>query len=169
MAGSTGTEALTKLRHIQWNDRLDPAANARRQLPRLVTDYFELVRGLLKSNPSPPELHQARLASKRMRYTLELFRPCYGLGLEARLEKLRRLQQMLGDVNDASATWHLLSRNMPSESAQRQLLEKFLNARADTKAQEFHKEWTEVFDAPGQLEWWTIYLARQGRRPARRG
>jgi CHAD domain-containing protein len=177
---------MSKLRHIEWNERLDPAANARRQLSRLVADYFVAMRGWLKSDPSPPALHQARLASKRVRYTLELFRPCYGPGLEARLEGLRRLQRVLGDVNDAAATRRLLGESLTAEVPHNLLppdqpppdhpsddqlpdnrLATFLDARAESKAQEFRKEWTEVFDAPGQFQWWIGYLARYAKTPGR--
>ena len=159
---------MSKLRHIEWNERLDPAANARRQLSRLMADYFVAVRGWLKGDPGPPALHRARLASKRVRYTLELFRPCYGPGLEARLEALRRLQNVLGDVSDAAATRRLLGKALTAELPHHQLVAGFLDARAEAKAQEFRKEWTEVFDAPGRLEWWIGYLARHGRTPGRR-
>jgi len=159
---------MSKLRHIDWNERLDPGANARRQLPRLVADYFAVVRGLLKSNPAPLALHQARLASKRVRYTLELFRPCYGPGLEARLESLRQLQQVLGEVNDAAATRRLLGKASTAASPHHQLVARFLDARAKARAQEFRKEWTESFDAPGQMQWWVGYLERQGRTPGRK-
>jgi CHAD domain-containing protein len=153
---------MNTLRHVKWKSQLDPGANARRQLSRLMADYFVVVRGLLKTNPAPPALHQARLASKRVRYTLELFRPCYGPGLEARLDALRRLQQVLGDVNDAAATRRLLGKSVPAPVAA------FLDAQAEAKAQAFRKEWNEVFDAPGQLQWWIGYLARHGRTPGRR-
>jgi CHAD domain-containing protein len=159
---------MSKLRPIEWNERLDPGANARRHLPRLVADYFVAVRGLLKDDPSPPALHQARLASKRVRYTLELFRPCYGPGLEVRLEALRRLQQVLGEVNDAAATRRLFGKALTRASPHDQLVVKFLDARAQAKAQEFRKQWTEVFDAPGQFQWWIGYLSRNGRTPGRR-
>ena len=159
---------MSKLRHIGWNERLEPGANARRQLPRLVADYFVAVRGCLKGDPGPPALHQARLASKRLRYTLELFRPCYGPGLEARRAALRQLQQVLGELNDAAATGRLLGEALAAESPHHQLVVKFLDARAETKAREFHQEWTEVFDAPGQLQWWIGYLARHGRTPGRK-
>jgi CHAD domain-containing protein len=147
---------------------LDPGANARRHLSRLVADYFVAMRGWLKGDPEPSALHQARLASKRVRYTLELFRPCYGPGLEARLAALRRLQNVLGEVNDAAAAGRLLAKALTAESPHHQLVVKFLDARVEAKAREFHQEWTEVFDAPGQLQWWIGYLARHGRTPGRK-
>jgi hypothetical protein len=44
----------------------------------------------------------------------------------------------------------------------------FLEERAAAKAEEFRKDWSEVFDAPGQERWWTTYLARHARTPGRR-
>lgn len=158
---------MTKLRRIHWNERLDTGANVRHELPRLMADYFVAVRGLLAGKPAPRALHQARLASKQVRYTLELFRPSYGPGLEARLEALRRVQQVLGEVNDAVATRRLLGKTL-NAAPHGLSLRDFLDARAEAKAQEFRKEWTEVFDGPGRFQWWFQYLARHGRNPGRK-
>ena len=158
---------MTKPRRIRWDERAPAAANARGHLPRLVTDYFVAVRELLSADPAPPKLHQVRLALKRVRYTLELFRQCYGPGFEARLEALQELQQMLGKINDATAARLLLAKAMNGKSPQSQRVQKFLDERVTHKAQEFRKHWDEVFDAPGQLEWWTGYLARHTRATGR--
>jgi Flp pilus assembly CpaE family ATPase len=96
------------------------------------------------------------LDTKRLRYTLELFRPCYGPGLEARLQGLQRVQQLLGEVNDAVATAALL----PMGARGR----RFLENRAVAKAREFRKHWAEAMDAPGQEDRWTAYLSRSARR-----
>jgi CHAD domain-containing protein len=146
----------------EWDQKASAGANARAELPALVAQYFALVRKLLAKNPSPPELHRLRLATKRLRYTLELFRPCYGPGLEARIAGLRELQQLLGEVNDSSAARRLLAEAM-RESAQRARVETFLDERAAEKAQDFRKHWVEVFDAAGREQWWTGYLERQAR------
>src|SRR3954466_8622473 len=97
---------------IQWDERRSAAVDARRALPGLVADYFEEVRDFLAKRRKPKELHRMRLASKRLRYTLELFRPCYGRGLEQRLDALKKLQNSLGDVNDAVATRKLLGKSV---------------------------------------------------------
>jgi CHAD domain-containing protein len=151
---------------IDWGERAGPAVNARRKLPVLVIGYFTYVRELLAKDPSPSKLHRLRLATKRLRYTLELFRPCYGPGLETRMAELRRMQQLLGEMNDCSSTERLVSKAM-KKSPQRARAEKFLNARAGQKAQEFRKQWTQVFDAPGRERWWTGYLGREARAPGR--
>ena len=154
------------MHHIEWDDRVGAAANARRKLPALLAAYFANVRGLLEKEPSPPKLHRLRLATKRLRYTLELFRPCYGPGLETRLAELRHVQQLLGEVNDSVATRRFLSKAMQA-SPQRTRVAKFLDQRTAHTALEFRKQWTEVFDAPGRERWWTGYLRREARTPGR--
>lgn len=151
---------------IKWNPRAGAAANARRELPRLVAEQFARVRELLVEDPAPPELHQARLACKRLRYTLELFRPCYGAALEQRLDALKTLQQVLGEVNDTVAAGELLRKALKPESAESARVQRFLDARTIEKAAEFRTQWTKEFDAPGREEWWTLYLARFARARA---
>ena len=150
---------------VEWDEKATTAANARLELSPLVTQYFARIRKLLAKDPSPPELHRLRLATKRLRYTLELFRPCYGPGLETRMAELRELQQFLGDVNDSTATGRMLAKAMP-KSPQRTRVQTFLEERAAHKAREFRKHWNEVFDAPGRERWWTLYLERQARTPS---
>ena len=155
-------------RHVaRWDARTAAAANARRELPRLAAAYFARVRELLADNPPPAKLHAIRLATKRLRYTLELFRPCYGPGLDTRLAALRHIQQLLGEVNDCSTTERWIGHAM-QPSPLRVRVTKFLTARAAAQAQVFHAAWTSGFDAPGQELWWTRYLTRHARTPARR-
>jgi CHAD domain-containing protein len=97
-----------------------------------------------------------------LRYTLELFRACYGPGLETRLSELRDLQQLLGEVNDHAATSRMLSKAMRT-SPQRTRTVKFLDRRAAQKADAFCKHWHDVFDAAGRERWWTGYLERQAK------
>ncbi|HLK64540.1 MAG TPA: CHAD domain-containing protein [Bryobacteraceae bacterium] len=147
---------------VEWDEKASAAANARRELPPVVSRYFELVRDFLAKDPSPRELHRLRLATKRLRYTLELFRPCYGPGMETRLSELRALQQLLGEVNDSAATSRLVTKSMRA-SRQRARAVKFLDERAARKAHEFRRHWANVFDAEGRERWWTGYLERQAR------
>ena len=159
---------MTKLHQPTWDERTGAAANAHRELPLLAASFFAQVRALLAEDPSPAKLHRLRLLTKRLRYTLELFRPCYGPGLDTRLAALRRIQQSLGEVNDSAAAGQLLSQAMSAASPQRARILHFLEERAAAKAEEFRKDWSEVFDAPGQERWWTTYLARHARTPGRR-
>ena len=161
----------------RWNERESAAVNARRRLPRMVSEYFAEVREALGDKHSPAGLHVVRLASKKVRYTLELFRQCYGAaGFDTRLKALKDVQTSLGDVNDAVTTWRLLAKAMP-HSPRRQALREYLKKRAADKAEEFRAHWTERFDAPGQERWWTDFLGGRhgeqngslhGNRPGRR-
>jgi CHAD domain-containing protein len=149
---------------IRWDERSGLPVNCRKQLPPLVSAYFTRIREALAKDPAPAKMHRLRLETKRLRYTLELFRPCYGPGLETRLAALRGLQQALGDLNDSVAAQRLLSKAM-KRSAQRTHVHKFLEQRSAEQSAAFRKHWTEVFDAPGQETWWTGYLARNARKP----
>jgi CHAD domain-containing protein len=155
---------MTGNRQAPWNARETPAANARRELPPLVRKFFAEVRAALAARPSPEQLHRVRLAAKRVRYTLELFRACYGPGLEARIGELRSLQQMLGEINDCAATGRLLARRLPA-SPQRRAAERFLAARIRAKNAELRLLWSQRIDGPGREARWARYLARDSRAP----
>jgi CHAD domain-containing protein len=146
---------MARDRTIKWDEKAGVSPNASRELPRMVTAYFSRVREVLAEDGTPRELHQLRLASKRLRYTLELFRPCYPKGLEERLDALKKLQDWLGEVNDAVASGRLLRRALK----RRPKVRKFLDDRAAQQAAGFNRYWKETFDAPGQEAWWTDFLA----------
>ena len=152
---------------IQWNERATAAANASRELPRMMADYFHAVRDALRAKPSPASLHTIRLASKKVRYTLELFEPCYGAAFAERMQALKDVQTSLGDVNDAVAAERLLSDAMP-QSARRKTLRAYLRKRAVEKAEEFRTHWTERFDADGEERRWIEFLKKPRGAPAER-
>ncbi len=150
---------------LKWDEGAGPALNARRRLPGVVVAYFARGRELLAKEPKQAEWHALRLATKRLRYTLELFRPCYGPGFRTRLVALHRLQQSLGEINDCATAIAALDGVFPRKSPQRTRVARFLHQRGAAKTEEFRKEWTRVFDAPGRERWWTAYLARHARAP----
>jgi CHAD domain-containing protein len=158
---------MGKVSKIHWNERVGAAANARRRLPLLLRNYFVRVRLLLAADPPPAELHVIRLASKKLRYTLELFRPCYGPGLKTRLAELQDLQEILGDVNDCCAAERVVACLAP-ESPSRDRAEAFLRHRASANAAKLRKQWFDRFDAPGKEQWWLQYCAGRAKAPKSR-
>jgi CHAD domain-containing protein len=158
---------MAKAKKIKWDETNGPAENARKQLPKIAKAYFAEVREVLAEDPAPAELHALRLASKRFRYSLELFRACYAAGLEERIERLKGVQDLLGDCNDAVASIPRLEKALRSEPVERERVRKYLEDLAAEKAAEFRKQWVESFDAPGQQQWWTGYLARNARPPSK--
>ena len=159
---------MRELPRIKWDERAGPARNARRELPALAAAWFAYVREIIAAEPPLAGLHRVRLATKHLRYTLELFRPCYGPGLDARLEALRELQQSLGDLNDSVASRALLKPSLGT-LAQGARVDRFLDQRARRQAGQFRKYWSEIFDAPGREQWFTVYLSRHARAPGRSG
>jgi CHAD domain-containing protein len=144
---------------LLWDESKPAAECARQVLPKLAADFFGQGRKVVTATPSIEDLHKLRLTVKRFRYTLELFRPCYGNGLEQRLEALKRMQDHLGAMNDCEASTALVQQSL-SEVAGREEFLQFLEGRGEEQRGNFLRHWQEIFDAPGQQEWWVEYLAR---------
>lgn len=150
---------MSEMKQPDWDPRRSARENARRELPSMAAAYIADVRAALAKDPPPPKLHRLRLATKRLRYTLEVFRPCYGKGLEERLEVLRKVQGQLGDTNDCVAAWDLLAKIM-RPSRDRTRMEGYLERRAKKQAAGFRAQWQELFEAPGREEWFTGFFKR---------
>src|SRR5215471_11711984 len=154
---------MNKHKHIKWDESSGAAHNARQHLPALVAAYFAHGREAIGGRATPSELHALRLLTKRLRYTLELFRPCYGPGLRMRLSALRQLQQCLGELNDCATAQRVLAASSKRNSAQKRHLDQFIAHRSLEKAVAFRRIWTQEFDSPGKEQWWTGYLSRHAR------
>ena len=155
---------MIKLSRSGWNARLGAAANARRQLPRLAAEFFSQVSAALAGEPDAEQLHRVRLAAKHIRYTLELFRPCYGPALEERIGRLRELQQVLGEINDCAVTRRLVM-NGARPSPQRAKAGKFLAARLGQKTTELRQKWAEGLGNAAEQQRWIQYLSTSAREP----
>ena len=151
---------------VEWNQRIGAAANARRALPRMAAEFFSQVSAELEAEPDAEQLHCVRLAAKRIRYTLELFRPCYGPALEQRIESLRRLQQILGEINDCAVTRRLIVAGT-RPSPHRAKAERFLSARLRRKIAELRQRWGAELGTDIERRRWIDYLTRNVREPRR--
>ena len=99
---------------VKWNERRSPRENAHTELPALIESYYKEFHEELAKDQPPEKLHRLRLATKKLRYTLELFRDCCGEEFENDLGRLRTIQQVLGNINDCVAAWRLLSKKLPA-------------------------------------------------------
>ena len=106
---------------------------------------------------SDESLHALRIRCKRLRYLLEFFRPTYGELLKAETTRLKELQDVLGEFQDACVAAGLLRRyaeGLPVRSGNRgQLiaLDQLIagqDRRAATRRADFAHAW-ERFDSPG--------------------
>lgn len=141
---------------LVWSISKTAAQNASLKLPELSRAYFHAGRALLNGNSSLKALHSFRLETKRFRYTLELFRPCYGPSLDQRLACLRKVQDLLGEINDCASTQKLVGNKEKRIST-------FLERRMARKKRELRGYWRQSFDTAGHERRWSDYLARFAR------
>lgn len=138
---------------FRWKDSETALENGSRVLPKMVRKYFKAGRQAMSDDRTWDELHEFRLESKRFRYTLELFRPLYGAPLEERIGQLKKLQQLLGEINDCVATAALLKPHS-QYAGMRDRLEK----KAEKKTQALFRHWQKKFDAEGEEAAWMAVL-----------
>ncbi|SRR5581483_1279474 len=150
---------MAKRDRIPWDPAASADTNARARLPALAAAYLAAGRAAAAKPLLPAALHQFRLATKQFRYTLELFRPCYGPGLEQRLKRLQHLQQLLGEINDYATTQELLDSLPHKSGAEHQKVGRFLKRSTSRKIEEFRRYWQNTFNPGEQDRWWTAYLA----------
>jgi CHAD domain-containing protein len=142
----------------RWDGTKTAAENAAEVLPALTERLFERGRKAVESVDSTDALHGFRLRVKRYRYTLELFRPCYGPGMEKRLQQLKQLQDRLGVINDCATAESLAEKDDPATWPGEAEFLQFLANRSEELAREFRTFWREGFDAPGEFQSWSRYF-----------
>ena len=145
-----------------WKRSLTIRDNLRKRLPRMAADYFDAGRAALAEGKTWDEMHQFRLATKRFRYMLEIFRPAYGPALDARIDSLREIQTLLGDINDCIVTSGMVATVPDTEE-----LRSKLGQRADDRTKKLRKVWAGRFDASGERERWVRYLLSYACRAPR--
>lgn len=144
--------------HLPWMPEQSCAANASAVLPSLAAHYFRQGRAACIEGTAPEELHAFRLASKRLRYCLELFSEQYGPSLATRLEALRDIQGRLGALSDYDSTIRLLhSAEAPGDAASQRLLTIF-SVRQSDATESFLKSCKRHFDTPKVEDDWRNYL-----------
>lgn len=75
------------------------AVNARRVLAVKMAELYSYAPAV-SSEAAVEPLHDLRIAAKRLRYSLELFRSVFGETGEAQIERIKVLQEELGAVHD---------------------------------------------------------------------
>lgn len=93
-------------------DRLDPNAplelNARRILRVRIGELYSWEPVI--ANPlATVELHNMRISAKRLRYTLELFAAVFGDAGKRQIERVKQLQEQLGNLHDLDVRIELIA------------------------------------------------------------
>ncbi len=71
---------------------------------------------------SIPQLHALRLEFKKLRYTVEFFQEVLGKEAKMVISELKRMQDHLGDLNDADTAVNFLSHFLDEWDAQQEVL-----------------------------------------------
>jgi CHAD domain-containing protein len=121
----------------------------------MAQEYFKRGNEAAKTKALPRELHQFRIASKKFRYTLELFTSVYGPPLNSSLEKIGNVQRLLGDINDCDTVRGMLSQYKAADR-----LTSWLKKRQRRKMEQFQLYWTETFATDAELREWRALLSR---------
>jgi hypothetical protein len=113
-------------------DDVDPDApvidNARRVLAIRIAEFYSF--GLIVPNPELSEaLHDLRISAKRLRYTLELFRPQFGKAGERQIERVKSIQEILGTLHD-----HDVRIDLIGDELSRLMIEQSRKTRSDIAA-----------------------------------
>jgi len=143
---------------VDWEAAASAVQNARTHLPRLAEEFFAIGRRAARKSVKPETLHRFRLAVKRFRYTLEVFRPLYGPALDERLSSLHRLQQHLGVLNDCATTRQILLDSTYRKSVSvKQVLARIEEKERAGKRKAL-KYWNSQFASPDEERKWVRYL-----------
>lgn len=76
------------------------ADNARRILKVRIAELYSY-EAILDDPSQVAQHHNQRIAAKRLRYTLELFRAVFGELGETQIERVKEIQELLGQLHDA--------------------------------------------------------------------
>ena len=75
------------------------AENARIILRVRIAEYYSYA-PIVADEREIEALHNLRIAAKRLRYTLELFRAVFGDDGERQIERVKEMQELLGQIHD---------------------------------------------------------------------
>ena len=144
-----------------WTRSHPGPATLEPDLAALLADYIQTAADLVDDGRlSAKALHKFRLGTKRVRYTLELFRQCCGHGLEQRLQVLRRLQQYLGEINDYATTSGLAGGKEAAGFRQ------FLETRAAARTGDLVRYVRRQLLALERRRYWLAYFRKVSRELA---
>ena len=133
-------------------------------LPRRLKDFLKSGNAAANPNTGAEGLHAFRIATKKFRYTLEIFAPICGPQCQVSLVKLKRIQDLLGENNDLATVERMVSRVKGAET-----LTAWLQMKQRKTSEEFFRYWREEFRSPEQLRSLAASIKRaRAKSPARK-
>lgn len=169
---------LRRLRRQARHQPVGSAASARRRAREAILRRFRkfLAYEAWVVDPSARrELHEMRIAAKRLRYVLEIFDPLWNGALAPAAERIRGFQRSLGELHDCDVWVDLLSANLEDSCSEgsadhrRNLLPGFQALLADRRQRRtesyetFHREYRA---AQTDGFWESLFRTVQGEENA---
>jgi CHAD domain-containing protein len=97
------------VQNLDPSERVD--TNARRILAVRIAEFYSHTPALANED-AVDELHAMRIAAKRLRYSLELFRDLYGKKGELQIDRVKQLQEELGHIHDIDVRIGLIEQEL---------------------------------------------------------
>jgi hypothetical protein len=91
--------------------------NARRILAVRIAEFYSYA-PIVADEQAIEELHNLRIAAKRLRYTLELFRAVFGEVGERQIDRVKAMQEELGNLHDADVRIALIEDELTTLGAE---------------------------------------------------
>ena len=127
--------------------RLDPDAPLVEAAGRILTVRLDEVESFASDVTDPANeraLHDMRIALKRLRYVLEVTRPCFGEMADDAIASAKRFQDVLGEIHDCD---EMLPRLAALEGEGLDVLADHLRLRRAERFARFRVLWPDVDDA----------------------
>jgi CHAD domain-containing protein len=123
----------------------------------MIQDYVKRGDHAASGHRSPHDLHRFRIRTKKLRYTLELFgelfAAMYGPALKLQVEDIKRVHNLLGDINDCVTVTALVEPYAGSKA-----LAAALKKRRHKKTEQFREYWKKDFQGGAALRAWVREL-----------
>lgn len=127
-----------------------------RMMPRLAARHFKHGKEAAGHKTTHRELHRFRIATKKFRYTLDLFAPLYGHSVDDLVQELKGIQTLLGDINDC-ATVRRMVRAAPAcehpDQNDKRTISAAIEEKQRGKTAEFRAQWSKSFTGAKVRQW----------------
>jgi len=125
---------------------------ARDVLPDILKEHLRKGRRAAREDTPEKKLHRFRIATKEMRYTLDIFAPLYGDAIGEIVDRLKKLQTHLGSIHDCVVTRDLVD-NAQSSTGKKYIL-RALEKRGEKKLERFLRDYERNFGDRERLDRW---------------
>ena len=140
---------------------LNPKATVRANGRRVVSTRLREARSyepLTRDAEDVPGLHNMRIAVKRLRYSTELFRGCFGKAFKTHVKQMQHLQELLGDIHDCDVLVEYLDGMLEKATPEQAVGVRALRDRKTAHRAAQHAELVAELDRLRDERFWSTIL-----------